>query len=611
MKLIALVSGGKDSILALLMAYRFHHEPVVLANIAPCSNLQAENNHEADSYMYQTVGHEALDNLAHCLDLPLRRGYVSKHTALDQTLNYSEQRYLRESSESSTPSDEVEQLYQLLKVVKEEFPEVEGVTSGAILSNYQRYRVENVCERLGLTSVAYLWQRQASEILDMAAALRVEAILIKTASAGLIPQKLLGKSLGAARSTLEMMAVRFGGNIAGEGGEFESLVLDAPLFRKERLVVDSLEVVMIDENPFSPSGHAIVATRREVKTEDEVIMGLKLLGDLREGVFRFDSDDMPCLPETVPPFPIADKCFENRSNCVDIPSFMLPEVRVDELCLKHSEVCGFTADSSLRVPLQTCLTSSKKWAEEINAFPVYFVAQVPAPKDFDSSVTTELLKSELVKEYKQLISTVQPPGFTVLFSDKDDGVFQLHSLYARAGAEVKVVCNQSLSCWAESGYKRGGSQAREISYSTKIVTEKGSTDSSDDEKEEVRKHYVIAGGFAGTQPVTGSLATADALRACQCRGFSMDTEADQVAAQLAYACASASQYGSLYGMHLKTASRITVILDRTKEKYRSSIPLWVEWCLGLLAVPHAVEIEVIIGNLGGAQLLELLMEWKN
>jgi diphthine-ammonia ligase len=39
--------------------------------------------------------------------------------------------------------DEVEDLYNLLKEVKEQYP-IEGVSTGAILSSYQKKRVENV-----------------------------------------------------------------------------------------------------------------------------------------------------------------------------------------------------------------------------------------------------------------------------------------------------------------------------------------------------------------------------------------------------------------------------------------------------------------------------------
>jgi diphthine-ammonia ligase len=41
-------------------------------------------------------------------------------------------------------NDEVEDLFELLQEAKDQFPELEGVSSGAILSNYQKKRVENV-----------------------------------------------------------------------------------------------------------------------------------------------------------------------------------------------------------------------------------------------------------------------------------------------------------------------------------------------------------------------------------------------------------------------------------------------------------------------------------
>lgn len=43
-------------------------------------------------------------------------------------------------------------------MLQQRHPEVEGLASGAVLSTYQRTRVESVCARLGLTSLAYLWQ---------------------------------------------------------------------------------------------------------------------------------------------------------------------------------------------------------------------------------------------------------------------------------------------------------------------------------------------------------------------------------------------------------------------------------------------------------------------
>lgn len=67
---------------------------------------------------------------------------------------------------SATPGDEVEDMYELLKEVKKKIPSIEAVSSGAIASDYQRLRVESVCSRLGLVSLAYLWKQDQSLLLQ-------------------------------------------------------------------------------------------------------------------------------------------------------------------------------------------------------------------------------------------------------------------------------------------------------------------------------------------------------------------------------------------------------------------------------------------------------------
>jgi len=53
------------------------------------------------------------------------------------------------------------------------------VAVGAILSDYQRVRVENVCSRLNLISLAYLWRRDQTELLQEMIDCQVHAIIIK------------------------------------------------------------------------------------------------------------------------------------------------------------------------------------------------------------------------------------------------------------------------------------------------------------------------------------------------------------------------------------------------------------------------------------------------
>ena len=84
--------------------------------------------------MYQTVGVELAPAIAEAMEVPLIRQEIGGKS-LNQEMYYSK----------SDPLDEVEDLFVLLSKVKESFPEVEAVASGAILSNYQRLRVENVC----------------------------------------------------------------------------------------------------------------------------------------------------------------------------------------------------------------------------------------------------------------------------------------------------------------------------------------------------------------------------------------------------------------------------------------------------------------------------------
>ena len=148
---------------------------------------------ELDSFMYQTVGHDAVHLQAECLGLPLYREYITGES-IDQTLNYT-----------TTVNDETEDLFRLLKHVKLAHPEIQGVSAGAILSNYQRARVENVCTRLGLTCLAFLWQRDQKELLAEMVDAGVTAVVIKVAAIGIsipfltdsgLKRIHLGKTLG-------------------------------------------------------------------------------------------------------------------------------------------------------------------------------------------------------------------------------------------------------------------------------------------------------------------------------------------------------------------------------------------------------------------------------
>ncbi|KAJ3043214.1 ATP binding domain 4 [Rhizophlyctis rosea] len=203
--------------------------------------------------MYQTVGHDAIGFYADCMALPLFRRAINGSSAA-QGADYV-----------PTVGDEVEDLFLLLSEVKSQIPSIEAVATGAILSNYQRVRVENVCARLGLKSLAYLWRRDQTELMREMIESGLQAILIKVAALGL-KEIHLGKSLGQMYPHLLKMHDQYGAHVCGEGGEFETLTLDCPIFVK-RIVIDEVKRVLHSDDAFAPVAYLNV-TKAHVEDKD-------------------------------------------------------------------------------------------------------------------------------------------------------------------------------------------------------------------------------------------------------------------------------------------------------------------------------------------------------
>ncbi|EEC47813.1 predicted protein, partial [Phaeodactylum tricornutum CCAP 1055/1] len=227
MKFAALVSGGKDSLYSILECQRQGHELVA------CVHLGRPDDETEESFMYQTAASEVIKTLVEeCLGVPLIL-HVRTGLSVNTALVYE-----------ATDHDEVEDLCLALQTTLARFPNIQGVSSGAILSTYQRTRVESVCSRLGLTSLSYLWRRAPQrELLARMIDDGIDAVLVKTAAPpGLMPRKHLGKTLAELQSHFHTLHNRFQFHICGEGGEYETLVLDCPFYKK-RLVLDATEVI--------------------------------------------------------------------------------------------------------------------------------------------------------------------------------------------------------------------------------------------------------------------------------------------------------------------------------------------------------------------------------
>ena len=198
MKLGVLFSGGKDSSFACWKAME-KEEVVCLITVLPAN---------PESYLFHTpnIGLTALQ--AEAAGLPL----VSVES---------------EGVEEAEVAD-------LSRAISRGVDEhgIEGVVTGAIHSVYQATRIQRLCHDLDLWCFNPLWQRDQEEHLEEVIASGFHS-LVSGVSAGPFDEAWLGRELdGDAFSDLKAIARRYRINIAGEGGEYETLVLDAPFFRK-------------------------------------------------------------------------------------------------------------------------------------------------------------------------------------------------------------------------------------------------------------------------------------------------------------------------------------------------------------------------------------------
>ena len=234
-KVVALVSGGKDSCFNMMHCVANGHEIVALANLHPTKNPSIPGKFllrirgkqlfklflpvldERDSMMFQTVGHDLIEAIALSMDLPLYQAELGDDDDDD-------------TDDPNTWESEVQEMYLLLKRVKEEL-DVQAVSVGAILSNYQRVRVEKVCLALDLVPLAFLWQNDQRTLLQEMIDCSMNSVIIKVASIGLGKAQ-LGKSLDQVQDHLLKISDLYGVHVCGEGGEYETITLDCPIFKK-------------------------------------------------------------------------------------------------------------------------------------------------------------------------------------------------------------------------------------------------------------------------------------------------------------------------------------------------------------------------------------------
>ena len=205
MKLAALFSGGKDSTYSAYLAGKGGHNISIFACIKPARQ---------DSYMFHSVNINMVPLAAEAQGKPLASA--------------------PSSGEKETEVEDLRQLIELLHV--------DGVVSGAIASSYQRDRVNAVCRALGIAHLSPLWDRPPAEVLSAEIKSGMEIVMTHVAAAGL-DRSWLGRRIdNGAAEELGKLSERYGLNVCGEGGEYETLVVDAPWFIK-RIETTRTEII--------------------------------------------------------------------------------------------------------------------------------------------------------------------------------------------------------------------------------------------------------------------------------------------------------------------------------------------------------------------------------
>jgi ABC transporter with metal-binding/Fe-S-binding domain ATP-binding protein len=200
LRLASLFTGGKDSTYATHLALEGGDEVAVLVTMMP---------RREDSWMFHSANIHMAGMVAEAMGL--------KHMPVP------------------TRGEKDEELKDLRRALLH--LDVEGIVSGAIASRYQRDRIDHVCRELGLIHITPLWGRDRVELMEEMLSEDMSIMVSAVAALGL-DENWLGRIIDfSALEELKELYSRFGVDPCGEGGEMETLVLDAPWFKSRIEIV--------------------------------------------------------------------------------------------------------------------------------------------------------------------------------------------------------------------------------------------------------------------------------------------------------------------------------------------------------------------------------------
>lgn len=208
MKAAALFSGGKDSTMAVYKAFQEGYDVEYLVSMI---------SDNPESYMFHVPNIHITELSAEAMDIPLIQ-----------------------SRTHGKKEEELEDLRNVLEQLKD--LGVQAIFAGALASEYQKSRIDNLCSELGLESKAPLWHVDPKEYMEEIIDLGFEVIITSVSAEGL-DESWLGRNVDCELlSEIVDLNDKYGMHMAFEGGEAETLVLDGPMFKKSIQIVESSNV---------------------------------------------------------------------------------------------------------------------------------------------------------------------------------------------------------------------------------------------------------------------------------------------------------------------------------------------------------------------------------
>ncbi|MGM0510776.1 MAG: diphthine--ammonia ligase, partial [Thermoplasmatota archaeon] len=114
--------------------------------------------------------------------------------------------------------------------------------TGAVASNYQRERIEKMADTLEIEVFSPLWNMDQYDLVEELLEEGFQTMIVSVAAMGL-DDSWLGRKIDVeCISDLKALHEKYRINIAGEGGEYESLVLDGPMYDYGFKVVEAKKV---------------------------------------------------------------------------------------------------------------------------------------------------------------------------------------------------------------------------------------------------------------------------------------------------------------------------------------------------------------------------------